>query len=192
MRQTDRGRRDRLPYWPITFSLDHSTLCYPQHSLSTSAFRLELHNWWPLRATAQSWPFSLTATGSDSGLHRLQLYQVETTQLEAAPPQWGPLTDCNWLWLRPSPSPTLSTGCSNPQRGALADCKLILTLAFNVSNWLKCHEHLHILFHNAHLIRSRDILPLIYTGASLIDSSVKGHYVTLLLKRFKIYLKKYF
>ena len=41
--------------------------------------------------------------------------------------------------------------------------------------------HLHILFHNVHLfpIRSRDLLPLIYTGASLIDGSVKGQYVTL-------------
>ena len=39
-----------------------------------------------------------------------------------------------------------------------------------------CHGQLHILFHNAHLC---DLLPLIYTSASLIDGSVKGQYVTL-------------
>ena len=49
------------------------------------------------------------------------------------------------------------------------------------SSNFNCHGHLHILFHNAHLlpIRFRDLLPLIYTGASLSDSSVKGQYVTL-------------
>ena len=91
----------------------------------------------------------------------------------------------SWVWLWPSLSPTVSTGShptggSSLQRGAFTDCKLALTLAFTASNWLNCHGHLHILFHNACLlpIRSHDTLLLIYTGASLIDGSVKGQYVT--------------
>ena len=35
--ETDVGRKDRLLYWPITSSLDHSTLCYLQDPLSTSS-----------------------------------------------------------------------------------------------------------------------------------------------------------
>ena len=70
---------------------------------------------------------------------------------------------------------------SVPQRGALTDCKLALTLVFTATNtnWLNCCRHLHILFHNAPklLIRSRDLL-LIYSGASLIDRLIKGQYVT--------------
>ena len=99
----------------------------------------------------------------------------------------------SWLWLWPSLPPTLSTGGrpnggSSPQRGALTDGKLALTLAFAVPNWLNCCGHLHISFHKAHLlpIRSHDLLPLIYTGASLIDSSVKGQYVTELPNQDKI------
>ena len=63
---------------------------------------------------------------------------------------------------------------------SLLICKLALTLAFTTTNWLNCRGHLHILFHNAHLlpIRSRGLFPLIYTGASLIDSLVKGNDVT--------------
>ena len=45
---------------------------------------------------------------------------------------------------------------------------------------LNCCWHLHISFHNVHLLpfRSHDLLPLTYTGAFLIYGSVKGHYVT--------------
>ena len=96
------------------------------------------------------------------------------------------LSDCKRALTRPSLTPTLSTeghptgGCIL-QWGALTDCKLARIPAFTASNWLNCRGHLHILFHNAHLlpIRSFDLLPLIYTGASLIDSSVKDQYVTL-------------
>ena len=45
-----------------------------------------------------------------------------------------------------------------------------------ISNWLNCRQHLPILFPNAHLLPL--LLPLIYAGASLIDSSVKGQYTT--------------
>ena len=37
VKQADGGRQDRLLYQPITSSLDHSTLCYLQDPLSTSA-----------------------------------------------------------------------------------------------------------------------------------------------------------
>ena len=43
-----------------------------------------------------------------------------------------------------------------------------------VSKQLNCRRHLPMFFHNAHLI---PLLPLIYTGASLIDGSVKGQYI---------------
>ena len=89
VRQTEVGRQDRLPYWPITFSLDHSTLCYLQDPLNTSlTSRLGSLDRRPLRVTAPGGAFSLTA--------------------------------------------------------------LALTLAFTYPNWLNCHGHLHILFHNAH------------------------------------------
>ena len=54
-----------------------------------------------------------------------------------------------------------------------------LSLWPSLSNSLNCRRHLHILFRNAHLlpIRSHDLPPLIYTGASLIDGSIKGQYV---------------
>ena len=45
-----------------------------------------------------------------------------------------------------------------------------------VTNWLNSHQHLPIFFHNAHWLPL--LLPLIYTGASLIDGSVKGQYIT--------------
>ena len=47
-----------------------------------------------------------------------------------------------------------------------------------VSNWFKGRWHLPIFFHNVHLLPL--LLLLIYTGASLIDSSVKGQYTTVL------------
>ena len=69
---------------------------------------------------------------------------------------------------------------NSPQHDVLTDRKLALTLVFTVPNCPSRCEHLHLLFHNAHLlpIRSHDLLPLIYTGASLIDASVKRQYVT--------------
>ena len=57
--------------------------------------------------------------------------------------------------------------------GAFLVCKLALTLAFL---WLNGRRHLPILFHYAHLLPL--LLPLIYTSASLIDSLVKGQYIT--------------
>ena len=86
-------------------------------------------------------------TGSHSGLHCLQLSQLETAQLVAVVPSAALSVTANW----PSPSPALN-----------------------------CRGHLHILFYNAHLllIRSHDLLLLIYTGVSLVDGSVKGQYVT--------------
>ena len=149
-----RGKRqDRLLYWPITSSLDHSTLCYLPLSTS-SASRSGLLNRRPgMGHRPQQVCSQWLQAGFDSGLHFLKLFQLEAAQLEAAAPQWG----------------------------ALTDCKLALTLAFTVSNWLNCCGHLHILFHNAHLllIRSHDLLPLIYTDMSLIDSSVKGQCATI-------------
>ena len=103
VRQTDGvGRQDRLPYWPITSSLDHSTLCYLQDPLSTSASRPGLLNRRPgigyrpqrersqwLQAGFDSAPPDSNSlnwrqqpsvgrshwlqTGSHSGLHCLQL-----------------------------------------------------------------------------------------------------------------------
>ena len=46
-----------------------------------------------------------------------------------------------------------------------------------VTNSLKGCQHLPIFFHNVHLLPL--LLPLIYSGASLIDSLVKGQYITL-------------
>ena len=67
-------------------------------------------------------------------------------------------------------------------RGAFTDCNLALILAFTASNWLNCHGQLHILFYNAHKlsIRSRDLLPLIYTARSRVnmwqfESSFEDH-----------------
>ena len=60
--------------------------------------------------------------------------------------------------------------------GAFSVCKLAGLL---VTHWLNCRRHLPIIFHNALLLSL--LLPLIYTGASLIDGSVKGQYITLAL-----------
>ena len=104
----------------------------------------------------------------------------------ATSPSGRALSDCKlwfWSWLPPTHSAGgRPTRGSCPQGATLTDCKLALTLAFTVFNWLNCRGHLHILFHNTHLlpIRSHDLLPLIYTGASLIDGLVKGQYVTFL------------
>ena len=133
----DKTDLDRLPYCPITSSLDHNMLCYFQDPFSTSASWPGLLNWRPLRVTAPS--------------SALTLWPSLSQTLNWRPPnlrQQSPAGHSLWL-------------------------QLALTLSFTVSNcnWLYCHGHLHILFHNAHLfpLRSRDILPFIYTGASLID-----------------------
>ena len=139
VRQTDGMRQDGLLYWPIKSS--HSTLCYRQDPLSTSsASQPGLLNRRP-HCLQQ-----LPAVRSHYRLHCLQL-STEGHPTGDSRPQRGAFTNCNWLWLRPSLSPTLN-----------------------------CRGHQHILFHNAHLLplRSPDIFPLIYTGESLIDGSVKG------------------
>ena len=187
--QTDGWKQDRFPYWPKTSSLDHSTLCYLQDPLNTSATQPGLLNQWMLRATAPSGAFSLTAwlslwpslsptvstegrsTGGSSpqlgvltdctGLywdpHCLQLSQLEATQLEAAAPSWvfsptalaftetltvsnclnwrqQPPAGCShrlhWPLLRPSLSPTVSTG-GHPIGGSSPKRVLSLT-----ANWL--------------------------------------------------------
>ena len=70
----------------------------------------------------------------------------------------------SWLGL-------LNRGRWGPQPSV---CKLALTLAFP-SPTLNCRRHLPLFFHNAHLLPL--LLPLIYTGASLIDGSVKDQYI---------------
>ena len=66
------------------------------------------------------------------------------------------------------------------QQGAFSDCKLALTQALTDSKWPRLtSRHLHISFHNAYNFWSITwLLPLIYTGAFLIDGSVKGQYAT--------------
>ena len=49
-----------------------------------------------------------------------------------------------------------------------------------VLNSLNSRQHLLIFFHNAHLLPL--LLPLIYTGTSLIDSLAKGQYTTKVLQ----------
>ena len=131
----DRWTQDRLLYWPITSSLDHSALCYLQDPLSTSS---------------ASRPGLLNRR---SGMgHRQACFDSalsDSNSLKWRLPNWRqqPSAKCSH-WL----TPTDSTAA----------------------------RHRHILFHNAHLllVRSHDFLPLIYTGASLIDGSVKGQHVT--------------
>ena len=145
VRQMDSGTQDRLLYWPIT-SLDYSMLCYLQDPLSTSsASRPGLLNQRP------GMGHNSLQAGSHSGLHCLQLSQLEANQLEAA-----------------ALSGVLSLTATGSHSGF--HC---------LPNWLNCCRHLHILFHNALLlpIRSHDLLPLIYTGVSWIDGLVKGQYV---------------
>ena len=62
VRQRGVRRQVRFWYWPITSSLDHSTLCYLQDPLSTSASRPGLLNWRPLWIIASSGVFLLTAS----------------------------------------------------------------------------------------------------------------------------------
>ena len=106
VRQTDVGKQDRFPYWPITSSFGHSTMCYLQDPPITSASRPGLLSRRPLRETAPSGSFSLAATCSHSGLHCLQL-----SQLEAAAPSGTLSLTAKWIWLWPSLSPTDSGIC---------------------------------------------------------------------------------
>ena len=151
------GADKTLLYWPITSSLDPSTLRNLQDPFRTSDSR-------PGLPQAPAGALSVNAS---------------------------------WLWLWPLLSPTLSIGGhliggSSLQWGALTDWKVALTLIFTASNWLNFHRHRHILFHNVHLlpIRSHYLLPLIYTGASLTDDSVKGQYVTYIYIYIYIYIYK--
>ena len=113
MRQTNGrggGRQDRLLYWPITSSLDHSTLCYLQDPLSTSASRPGLLNRRPgMGHRPQGACSQWLRAGFYFGLYSLQLPQLEATQLEAAVLSWALSVTENWLSLWPSLPPTDST-----------------------------------------------------------------------------------
>ena len=86
VRQTNVGRQDRLLYWPITSSFDHSTLCYLQDPLTfSSASRPGLLNRRSgMGHRPQGACFQRLQASFDSGLHCLQLSQLEATQLGAA------------------------------------------------------------------------------------------------------------
>ena len=156
VRETDgRVRPERLLYWPIT-SLDHSMLCYLKDPLSTSSTSPPgLLNPRPgMGHMSQRARSQWLQAGFDSALTDSNS-QLETAQLEAAALSRAlPLTAIG------------SHSC------------------LHFTNWLSCRGHLYILFHNAHLhlIRSRDLLSLIYTGASLIDNSVKGQYIAVVVR----------
>ena len=111
VRQRDVGRQDRFLYWPMTSSLDHSTLCYLQDPLSTSSVsRPGFLNRRPGMDHRLQWARSQwLQAGFDSGLHCLELSQMGATQLEAASPSGAPLLTANWLSLWPSLSPTDTT-----------------------------------------------------------------------------------
>ena len=148
-----RGGQDRLLYWPLTSSLDHSTLCYLQETLSTSS---------------ASQPGLLNRRpGMDHGTP-----QVRTQWLQAGFD--SAFTGSNSLNWRPPNwrQQPLARRSHWQQTGSHS--------GLHCSNLLNCRRQQHILFHNAHLlpIRTHDLLPLIYTGVSLIDGSVKGQYVT--------------
>ena len=91
-------------------------------------------------------------------------------------------TDC---YIDPSFSPDHSSSSSSSwlgllDRGSLRAIALSLQAgphsSLPVHNQLNCRRYLPIFFHNAHLFPL--LLPLIYTGASLIDGLVKGQYKT--------------
>ena len=135
----DRRTQVRLPYRPI-ISLEHSTQCYLKDPLSTSsACRSGLLNWRPGMSHRPQWAHSQWLQACfDSGLHCLQL-----------------LTG------------GCSIGGSGPQWGALTDCKLALSLAFTVPNWLICRGHLHILFHTPHFWLDHMIFFCLFTQVHL-------------------------
>ena len=152
-RRTGGGREDRLLYWPINWSLDHSTLCCLQDPLSTSASQSGLLNQRPgMGHRPQQARCQWLPAGFDSAFtHSKSLNWLEAAQLEAA---------------------ALSRALSLTATGS--------PLAFTAFYWLNCCGNLQILFHRAHLIpiRLHDLLPLIHTGESLIDGSVKGQNIT--------------
>ena len=81
-------------------------------------------------------------------------------------PDHSSSSSASWLGLLnrgslKATTPSLQTG---PYSGLL------------VSSSLNCRRHLPIFFHNTHLFPL--LLPLIYTGASLIEGSVKDQYTT--------------
>ena len=84
----------------------------------------------------------------------------------------NPLSISSASWLR-----LLNRG--SRRATALSECSQSVSwfsLWPSCSNWLNSGQHLPIFFHNAHLFPL--LLPLIYTGASLIDGSVKDQYTT--------------
>ena len=110
VRQTDGGDKDRLLYWPLASSLDHSTLCYLRNPLSTSsASRPGLLNQRPgIGHRPQREHSQWLQAGFDSGLHCLQLSQLEAAQLDAAAPSGTLSLTATWLSLWPSLSPQLT------------------------------------------------------------------------------------
>ena len=76
--------------------------------------------------------------------------------------------------------PHLGGGCSTGDRRGTQPSESVLnlqagfTLTFQIT-WLNSRRHLPIIFHNTYLLPL--LLPLIYTGASLIYGSVKGQYI---------------
>ena len=147
-RQTDAGRQDRLLYWLIISSLDYSTLCYLQDLLNTSPSRPGLLNPRPgmghRRQQARS---QRLQAGFDSGLHCLQLSQLEATQLDAAVL---------------SRALTLSATGSHPD---------LHCLQLSTAAGICIYYFITPIFLPIKLL---DLLPLIYIDASLIDGSVKG------------------
>ena len=111
VRQTDAGwevlRQDKLLYWPITSSLDHSTLRYLQDPLSSSASWPRLLNrrpgmgHRPQQAHSQWLQTAFDSAFTDSLNLRLPNWRQQ--------PSGGTLTDCNWLSLWPSLPPTDTT-----------------------------------------------------------------------------------
>ena len=78
VRQTDVVRQDRLLYWPVTSSLDHSTQCYLQDPLCpSSASQPELLNQRPGMGHRPKQMYSQwLQAGFDSGLYGHQLTQL--------------------------------------------------------------------------------------------------------------------
>ena len=91
------------------------------------------------------------------------------------------LTITRWVIFKNSLSTSSASWLELLNQGLLRATALSLQVGphsgLPVSNWLNCCRHQAIFFHNAHLLPL--LLPLIYTGASLIDGSVKGQYVTI-------------
>ena len=78
--------------------------------------------------------------GSHSGLHCLQLSQLEATQLEAAAPSGALSLTPNWF----------------------------LPWPFTLTKWLYCHGYLHILFHYVHFRLDQVIFFRLFTQVHLL------------------------